>query len=191
MSDNKKLLQINCNWISESPDASNNSTGSWTGQVVQYEDGKIVGLATDAGHTETTHVLAGIFSPGEGITITKIRIKDASYDPIYFDAFANKNGAINTYYGQFAAATYFQMIPMGVTSVEISQKEKNEQTIQNIEEKFEKHQTQVNLNSLFHGYILNETLTQDIDYAKKQIIATKDVVFENPIPDALNQKQPS
>lgn len=192
MNENKKLLKVNCNWFSENTKGLTSQNGSWVGHLVQTPDGKLIGYAIDAGHNEPTHALAGILSSGEGITLTKIRIKDASFDPIYFDAFANEESAPNTYYGQFSAATLFQVIPMGLTSVEVSEQTKNEQKMQDIETKFEEYQSKINANSVFHGYILNETLHQDIDYAKKQITETKEAVFDDPLPDILkSQNQPS
>ena len=187
----KKIYDINCDWFAHGNDASGKSKNRWNGEIVVLGDNSCFGYATDDGHQSPTHLLVGLFVDGSGLSICKIHGTKDEYDPIVFDAFANANGNKNTYYGEFLAKTFFTYVPMGITSVELTEKSFQRTDVERISSVYNNMNQSVKNTPSISSVTLKEY--DELDYndmsTKIQIVANSE--YNNDLPDILLNKNAS
>ncbi len=190
----KNVYNINCDWFAHGKDAAGNSKNSWNGEIVVLGNNSCFGYATDNGHKSPTHLLVGAMVEGSGLTICKIHLTNSVYDPIIFDAFANHAGEENSYYGEFLAKTYFNYVPMGVTTIKTQEMKVSREDIEKIAETYDKMQKTIEGRVDITSLTLKEY--NELDYndmsTKLQIVANNE--YNNDLPDILLNKtgsQPS
>lgn len=181
----KNVYEISCNWFANNADSKGKKESSWKGQVLTYDDNGLIGVATDSGSISPTHILVGVLVDGEGLSIVKINKNNPDYDPIYFDAFKNINGAKNAMYGDFSTTTFGGIIPLGHASFDIKKKQMTNEQIANLIFKFNEHALSVQNTIGLSNIILQETLRQNNLDLTQKIQLLSQVLSLDPLPETL------
>lgn len=184
----KSLFDLSCNWYSFNPDVQGKTSSSWSGSVIMFEDGGIVGVATDEGKSKHTHVLVGVIVPEHGISVVKINKEKPNFDPVYFDVFKNMNGSKSKFYGDFSTSTFGGIIPLGHTSITLKQQPLKENEINKLISLFETYcEKIISLPSLSNS-VLNSALSQNnVDLSQKITFISEATCFDS-LPEVLQNE---
>lgn len=109
-------FKLNCNWVSDGFSEDGKKSGSWNGEIAKIDDGFVIGMATDEGSKNPTHVLVGVIIDG-ALSICKLNVNDAEKTPIWFDVFEKRAEEKDTLYGTFTSETAGGTLPLGDASI--------------------------------------------------------------------------
>lgn len=185
----KKIYNVSCNWYSEQPDASGKNENSWEGKILVFDDNACIGYATDNGHETPTHLLAGTYVEGKGLSIFKVHGTNTRYDPIIFDAFVNDNGEKGRYYGQYLASTPFNLYPLGYATLATSEIEKTEKQNNAIQAIYDEMAEKITSEKdSFNAYTVAFVSVMDIDDMSRKITSIANLVRKDALPEIFKNK---
>ena len=162
---------------------------SWSGKAILFDDNFILGLSYGNNKSMPTGVIVGAFVPDTEISIYQLPKNKFNCAPKVFVSVKNQAGEEDCFYGDYSALTPFDAHSLGDTCIEVKTEQKNQSTIDKINQEIEEYKKRVAEFDAYQLSVFNEIYNADINNLTNAIKVLKRINFNKTLECGLKQNE--